>query len=52
LTFVGLVIGLVLTPPAAQLLTALLYGFQPRYATAAVTVATRCYLEPKKTSRG
>jgi ABC-type antimicrobial peptide transport system permease subunit len=38
-TLAGLVIGLVLTPAAAQLLTALLYGFQPRYATAAVSVS-------------
>ena len=34
LTVVGLTIGLALTPLAAQLLTALLYGFQPHYATA------------------
>ena len=39
LTVAGLMIGLALTPLAAQLMTALLYGFQPHYAMAAATVS-------------
>jgi putative ABC transport system permease protein len=39
LAVAGLAIGLALTPLAAQLMTALLYGVQPHYATAAATVS-------------
>jgi len=39
LTLTGLGIGLVLAVMAARLMTALLYGFQPRYAMAAAVVS-------------
>jgi predicted permease len=39
LTLIGLAMGLVLAVMAARLMTALLYGFQPRYATAAAVVS-------------
>jgi predicted permease len=39
LTVAGLMIGLALTPLAAQLMTALMYGVQPRYATTAAAVS-------------
>jgi predicted permease len=39
LTIAGLMLGLALTPVAARLLTALLYGVQPRYGTTAATVS-------------
>ena len=39
LTLTGLVVGLVLTPVAARLMTALLYGFQPHYGLAAASVS-------------
>ncbi len=39
LTLTGLLVGLALTPLAARLMTALLYGFQPHYGLAAATVS-------------
>ena len=59
LTVAGLMIGLALTPLAAQLMTALLYGFQPHYATAAASVslvllvvaALACLVPARRASR-
>ena len=59
MTLAGLMIGLALTPVAARLLTALLYGVQPHYATAAVSVslillvvaALACLVPARRASR-
>jgi putative ABC transport system permease protein len=59
LTVAGLMIGLALTPLATHLMTALLYGVQPRYATAAIGVsfillvvaALACLVPARRASR-
>ena len=59
LTVVGLLTGLALMPVAAQLLTALLYGVQPQYATTALSVsvillavaALACLIPARRASR-
>jgi predicted permease len=59
LTVAGLMIGLALTPLAARLLTTLLYGFQPHYATAfgivslvlLVVAALACLVPARRASR-
>jgi predicted permease len=59
LTLTGLVIGLALTPVAAGLMSALLYGVQPRYATTGLIVsaillgvaALACLIPARRASR-
>jgi ABC-type antimicrobial peptide transport system permease subunit len=59
LTVAGLMIGLALTPVAARLMTALLYGVQPRYVMASITVsivllvvaAMACLVPARRASR-